>query len=67
MAKTRLQEVLGRTGDDQDSHGEKLREYLKLSSKVSLTPKEEKKKAAFKKNKNLKDYANGVRKAKYNG
>ena len=65
MAKTKLQEALGPQGDDQDSHGYKLREYLKLSLKGALTPEEQKKVAAFKKNKDF--YANDVRKAKYNG
>tara|TARA_R110002020_G_scaffold253017_1_gene466784 strand:- start:263 stop:466 length:204 start_codon:yes stop_codon:yes gene_type:complete len=67
MAKTKLQEALGSKGDDQDSDGRALREFLKLSTEGAVTDEEQTKKAAFKKNKTLKDYANYSRKAKYNG
>tara|TARA_R110002020_G_scaffold460480_1_gene678987 strand:- start:127 stop:252 length:126 start_codon:yes stop_codon:yes gene_type:complete len=39
---SKLQEFLGEKGDNKDSTGKDLREFLKLSFKGRLTPKEKK-------------------------
>ena len=59
---SKLQEFLGEKGDNKDSTGKDLREFLKLSFKDPLTPKEKEELKNFKK----KKYTHGpIRKAKY--